>query len=160
MQIKTFKIPLGGGEMEEDLNRFLRGHRVLKVERAFCLEGSGYLAVCVEYMEGKADGGADGKGTKRDYAKELSGEELQRFETFRKIRRDLATERKLPAYMIFTDADLAVLARQTELTVENIGDVPGIQKSRLTDYGAHFITQQILVNDEASGQSDGRNYPF
>ena len=37
MQIKTFKIPLGGGEMEEELNRFLRGHRVLKVERAFCL---------------------------------------------------------------------------------------------------------------------------
>ena len=62
MQIKTFKIPLGGGEMEEDLNRFLRGHRVLKVERAFCLEGSGYLAVCVEYMEGKADGGTDGWG--------------------------------------------------------------------------------------------------
>ena len=25
MQIKTFKIPLGGGEMEEDLNRFLCG---------------------------------------------------------------------------------------------------------------------------------------
>ena len=146
--------------MEEELNRFLRGHRVLKVERAFCLEGSGYLAVCVEYMEGKVENGTENKGGKRDYAKELSGEELQRFEAFRKIRRDLATERKLPAYMIFTDADLAVLARQTELTVENVGDVPGIQKSRLTDYGAHFVTQQTALQDEKSGQPDGRDYPF
>ena len=72
MQIKTFKIPLGGGEMEDEFNRFLRGHRVLKVERAFCLDGSGYLAVCVEYMEGKSDGGDENKGSKRDYAKELS----------------------------------------------------------------------------------------
>ena len=146
--------------MEEELNRFLRGHRVLKVERAFCLEGSGYLAVCVEYMEGKPEGTNEGKGGKRDYAKELSGEELQRFEAFRKIRRDLATERKLPAYMIFTDADLAVLARQAELTVENIGDVPGIQKSRLTDYGAHFITQIAQEKNETGGQPDGRDYPF
>ena len=51
MQIKTFKIPLGdNGGTEEELNKFLRSHRVLKIEQAFCLDGSGYLAVCVEYM--------------------------------------------------------------------------------------------------------------
>ena len=52
MQIKTFKIPLGGGEMEEELNRFLRDHRVLKVERAFCLDGSGLLNTISKYFVG------------------------------------------------------------------------------------------------------------
>ena len=159
MQIRTFKIPLGGGEVEEELNRFLRGHRVLKVDRAFCLDGSGYLAVCVEYMEGKNEGTAETKTAKRDPAKDLSDEERLRFEAFRKIRRDLATERKLPAYMIFTDADLATLARQRELTIENITEVTGIQKNRLVDYGAYFVTK-TLENDAESGESDARDYSF
>jgi hypothetical protein len=34
MQIKIFTIPLTGGEaLEADLNAFLRGHKILQVER-------------------------------------------------------------------------------------------------------------------------------
>ena len=39
MQIKLFNIPVcNSSDMETEANRFLRSHRVLKLERAFCLE--------------------------------------------------------------------------------------------------------------------------
>lgn len=37
---------------EDDLNRFLRSHRVLQVERHFCADGGGFWALLVEYVEG------------------------------------------------------------------------------------------------------------
>ena len=39
MQIKIFNIPVcNSSDMETEANRFLRSHRVLKLEHAFCLE--------------------------------------------------------------------------------------------------------------------------
>lgn len=162
MQIKTFKIPLGdNGGAEEDLNKFLRSHRVLKIERAFCLEGSGYLAVCVEYMEGNtpSDNANTSNRSRRDYAKELSEGELKRFEQFKTKRRELASEKSLPAYMIFTDAELVTLVKHPHLDYENILDIQGVQKSRLKDYGAYFVNIQETDN-EANGQSDATDTPF
>lgn len=162
MQIKTFKIPLGdNGGAEEELNKFLRSHRVLKVERAFCLEGSGYLAVCVEYMEGNmvSDNVNTSGRSRRDYAKELSEDEQKRFELFKAKRRELATEKSLPAYMIFTDAELVTLLKYPHLDIENVMDVPGVQKSRLKDYGAYFVNLQE-ANDEANRQPDAADTPF
>ena len=51
MQIKTFVLPVLSHEpIEEELNRFLRGHRVLQVERHFCPDSGGYWAILVEYV--------------------------------------------------------------------------------------------------------------
>lgn len=160
MQIKTFKVPLGDTSgVEEELNKFLRSHRVLKVERSFCLDGSGYLAVCIEYMEGDPKNESQVKSAKKDVTKELSEKELEVFEQFRKRRRMLAAEKALPAYMIFTDADLAVLAKQGELTSDSILEVQGIQKSRLKEYGALLLSMNG-ERYETGGEFDASDTPF
>ena len=57
-QIATFFVPISGGEaMQDEMNAFLRGHRVLQVEKAFA--GNGW-AFCVEWLEGAAVGCAWG----------------------------------------------------------------------------------------------------
>ncbi len=161
MQIKTFKVPLGDTSgVEEELNKFLRNHRVLKVERAFCLDGSGYLAVCIEYMEGEPKGESVVKPAKKDVTKDLTEKELDVYERFRKRRRELAAEKSLPAYMIFTDADLAILARQSDLTVESIQEVQGIQKSRLKEYGGALLMDMTAGQYETGGESDASDTPF
>lgn len=160
MQIKTFKVPLGDTSgVEDELNKFLRSHRVLKLERAFCLDGSGFLAVCVEYMEGEPKGEQMVKPAKKDVTKDLTEKEQQVYERFRKRRRELASEKSLPAYMIFTDADLAILAKQPGLTVESVLEVPGIQKSRLKEYGALFV-DITAEQHEAGGEPDASDTPF
>jgi hypothetical protein len=51
-QINTFFVPLSGGEtFLDEMNAFLRGHRVLEVEKAFA--GNGW-AFCVEWLEGSS----------------------------------------------------------------------------------------------------------
>lgn len=53
MQIKLFTMPAFGGEAaEEELNRFLRSHRVLQLERHFVSDQGGYWALLVEYADG------------------------------------------------------------------------------------------------------------
>ena len=53
MQIKIFTLPLFEKEnFEEDLNKFLRSHRILQTERHFCSDNGGYWTFLVEYMDG------------------------------------------------------------------------------------------------------------
>jgi len=65
MQYKLFSIPsTGDADAEEDLNRFLRSHRAVSVEKELVQGGhTAYWCFCVEYLlnspspEGKGDGG-------------------------------------------------------------------------------------------------------
>ena len=52
-QINTFFVPLADdGAAQQELNAFLRGHRVLQIEKAFA--GNGW-AFCVEWLEAVTD---------------------------------------------------------------------------------------------------------
>jgi len=51
MQYKFFVVPVDASEqVEEDLNKFLRSHRVLKTEQHFISE-KGYWVMAVEYLD-------------------------------------------------------------------------------------------------------------
>jgi hypothetical protein len=56
-----YSIPArGDAGLQEDLNRFLRSHRVLTVHREFVgQEDNSFWAMAVEYMEGPAPSGAE-----------------------------------------------------------------------------------------------------
>ena len=59
-QIKTFFLRVGDVAAEEEANAFLRGHRVVRVDRAW--GGDGW-SVLVEWLEGTGeDGGGAGYG--------------------------------------------------------------------------------------------------
>ena len=52
MQFKTFRITISSPERSEgELNAFLRGHRILSVERLFCSDQGGYWSrtFCAPY---------------------------------------------------------------------------------------------------------------
>lgn len=81
-QYNTFYVPVeDGGEAQERLNAFLRGHRVLQVSRTEFAGGWGF---CVEWMEGAAPsrrGEEDWRKSPRvDYREVLSAEEFGRDE--------------------------------------------------------------------------------
>ena len=56
MQLKFFTIPAmgdGNSVMEDELNAFLRGHRILNVQRELVNNGQmSCWCCCVEYIEG------------------------------------------------------------------------------------------------------------
>ena len=154
MQIKIFTLPVCGSERgEEELNRFLRSHRVLQTERHFCPEDGGYWTILIEYLDGdpSAEVPPANRRDKKDYSKDLQDDALKRYERFKTIRRDLATRNGMPAYLIFTNEELAILAKMPLLNAETSREIKGIAPSRLKDHIHYFYTQD---DGEESGQSD------
>ena len=61
------------------------------------------------------------------------------FEHLRALRRRLAAERNVPAYVIFGDATLRELARLRPASLEAMADVRGVGSKKLADLGPVFL---------------------
>lgn len=140
MQIKIFTVPLQGGEVaSEELNRFLRGHKILQVEQQLVSEASGSSwTFCVRYINGSS---VEPRGSreKKDYKTELSAEAFVRFTDLRKVRKKMAEEDGVPAFAIFTDAQMSALAQLEELTVTSMQTVSGIGEKKAEKYSERML---------------------
>jgi len=61
------------------------------------------------------------------------------FERLRKVRRELAEARGVPAYVIFGDASLRDMARRKPTTGSAFLAVHGVGEKKLADFGEHFM---------------------
>jgi ATP-dependent DNA helicase RecQ len=62
-------------------------------------------------------------------------------ERLRELRRSLAKERNVPAYVIFNDATLLEMAHRLPTTPEELLLVPGVGPAKLERYGDRFLEQ-------------------
>lgn len=138
-QINTFFIPLAdGGSLLEEMNAFLRGHRVLQIEKAFT--GNGW-AFCVEWLEGGA--AAKPPYQKRiDYREVLDEATFARFARLRDRRKAIAQEDGVPPYMVMTDAQMADAVKDGEPTEETLKKIEGFGAARFAKYGSRICGQQ------------------
>ncbi|MFZ4428643.1 MAG: HRDC domain-containing protein [Saprospiraceae bacterium] len=154
MQLQFFTIPVQAvSEYNEELNRFLRSKKIVQIEKQLLMvEGFGYWCLCITYLEpSEAD-----KATKDkvDYMKVLSPEVFSIFSALRKIRKAIAVEDKVSAFVIFTDAELATIAALEELTVDNLRKIPGIGRSKVEKYGMRLLQSYKTETDEAHRKPD------
>ncbi len=73
------------------------------------------------------------------------------FERLRVLRRRLADERKVPAYIIFGDRTLQECARRRPTTKEAFATVPGVGQAKLVAFGEIFVTEIKNALTEAKG---------
>ena len=76
------------------------------------------------------------------------GDDAELFEELRDLRRELADEHQVPAYIICSDATLRGLCRRRPATREELLDVPGIGEKKADAYGAAFLA--AIADYEAS----------
>ncbi len=140
MQIKIFTIPIPGGEqMNDEMNVFLRSKKVLQVESEFVSNAQGaFWCFCIKYL---GDAMPINRG-KVDYRLVLDDESFKRFSRMRETRKQLAKDDGVPAYAIFTDEELAGLAKIEVLTPTTLRSVKGIGEKKVEKYGAHFLTKK------------------
>ena len=62
------------------------------------------------------------------------------FEELRKLRRDLAHERSVPAYIVFGDQSLRDMARRQPKDLAEFRHVSGVGEKKLSEYGDKFVT--------------------
>jgi ATP-dependent DNA helicase RecQ len=60
------------------------------------------------------------------------------FEQLRVLRRKLADERDVPAYIIFSDVALREMARACPTTTAEFSQIPGVGQQKLRDFGQPF----------------------
>ena len=70
---------------------------------------------------------------------ELASEDEPLFERLRDLRRTLAAEQKVPAYVVFSDATLVGMATVKPKTREEFLEVSGVGQTKLERYGEVFL---------------------
>ena len=68
-----------------------------------------------------------------------SGERADLFEALKNLRKRLADEEVLPAYIVLSDKVLHLLAAQRPTTLEAFGNVSGISEYKKRKYGKEFV---------------------
>ena len=142
MQFKTFMVPAGDpGEMEQELNRFLRSHRVIEVAQQLVTDGGGpRWCFCVKYLEGTRSGGAVGaRETRVDYKEVLDEKTFAVFAELRAIRKAVSQDEGIPAFAVFTDEQLAAMAKLERLDAETLKTVPGVGAGKVERYAPRFM---------------------
>jgi ATP-dependent DNA helicase RecQ len=61
------------------------------------------------------------------------------FDTLRQLRRDEATQRAVPAYIVFGDATLRDMARLRPTSLEQLLQVRGVGQKKSADFGQQFV---------------------
>jgi ATP-dependent DNA helicase RecQ len=69
----------------------------------------------------------------------LSFDEKQLFEKLRQVRMDIATERAVPPYVVFSDATLRDLVRVRPASLEAMLEVKGVGRAKLEAFGETFL---------------------
>ena len=75
------------------------------------------------------------------------------FEQLRALRRKLADERDVPAYVIFSDVSLREMARAYPTTAAEFGRIPGVGQQKLRDFAEPFtaaIAGHLAANSARS----------
>ena len=71
------------------------------------------------------------------------------FENLRELRRDIALERGVPAYVVFGDESLRQMARELPSTVTEFLQIHGVGQQKLADFGERFL-ERIAERSGAS----------
>jgi superfamily II DNA helicase RecQ len=142
MQLRFFVIPVHNpSEAEAELNRFLASHRVVAVERHLIADGPRSVwAVCVE-VTGSAPAAAKGSagratGERIDYREVLPPADFAVFAKLREWRKTVSNTEAVPPYAVFTNEQLADVARARPSTREQLGTIDGVGPARVEKYGA------------------------
>lgn len=159
MQIKIFDIPIGANEsMTEELNHFLRAHKIIDIKKELALlSGNSCWTFCITYMldNKPADNNRSTGNGKIDYKEVLDSETFERFSNLRKLRKQIADKEAIPAYAVFTDAELAEMAKLSQLTLQEMQKIPGIGKKKLEKYGESFVVNAQTMAYEENGIPEG-----
>ena len=154
MQYEVYTVPAGGGEAMDELNKFLRSHRVVGVEKHLVTDGQEPRWVfCVEYLEsskaGVKKGNNAGTGKPRvDYREVLNPSDFGVFSKMRDKRKEWAEKEGIPAYAIFTNEQLAKMVTERVKTLEALGKIDGVGESRLKKYGSEML--EVLRENQPS----------
>ena len=142
MQLKAFTIPVhDDGAAIEEVNVFLRSHRILTVDRHFVQDGANSVwAICICYLgDSTRPQAVSTKRPKVDYREVLSQTDFALFARLRALRKQLAEREGVPAYALFTNEQLAEMVQRRITSATGLREIAGVGEARVEKYGEAFL---------------------
>lgn len=161
MPYRFFTVPIQDeGSAAEQLNGFLRSHKVLAVDRRWVEQGpSSFWSFCVDYLEsgsGPRNGPrADGPRSRVDYREVLKPEDFAVFAKLRQWRKDTAQAEAVPVYTIFTNEQLAQMVQARTTSKAGLEKIAGVGDARIDKYGPpvlELLQREWTAPNEAGGK--------
>lgn len=155
IQYKLFIVPFYDiQDSESELNRFLRSVKVIHIDQEFVSNGhNSFWRFTIEYtaIPGKSSTSkSTGSGKKRiDYREVLSPEDFVLYTRLREWRNGEAAEEGQAPYHIFTNEQIAEMAKARMTTKTEMGKIKGIGESRVEKYAASVLN---IIKDETEKQ--------
>lgn len=147
MQYRIFTVPIAGGENEtEELNRFLRANKTVKVDKELVSCGDSVCwTFCVQYLIPPLSSPIGEKKDKIDYKTVLEENQFRIFSLLRKCRKSIAEEDAVPAFAVFLDSELAEMSKLDEINEKTMSSINGVGKQRVEKYAQRIIDK---LNEE------------
>ncbi len=160
MQLRFFTIPaMDGEEAEEALNLFLRSHKVVSVEKEFCCHSNPpFWSCCVTVVDqilrhpSKTDVSSQqvSKQAKVDYREVLDDTTFAVFSKLRELRKQIAVSDGVPVYAVFSNQELADIAKLETIDEKSLKTIQGIGEGRIEKYGAKFCNMYKAETDNST----------
>lgn len=150
MQFKFFNIPVNDTENAgEELNKFIRSHRVLEVWHELANNNNGVVwHFAVKYLDGNKPMYPDKKRSERiDYREVLDEKTFAVYSKLREARKTIAEQDGLPVYAVFTNEELANVAALPVINEGTICQVNGIGEKKAERFGKRLVEMNIPGND-------------
>ncbi len=153
MRIRFFAAPvLDSAAAEEEINRFLSSHRVLKIETHLSeSDGGAVWALAVTYLESGSSKAQPSRG-RIDYREVLPSHEFVVFARLRRLRKEISERENVPAYSVFTNEQLALMVQQKASTTQALEALHGVGPARIAKYGDAFLA---VLAEVGTGKSPG-----
>jgi len=160
VQLKFFRVEAADPSIGEgELNKFLRGHRVLTIDKHL-VQVSGctpYWTVAVEYMEPVAEQGTSSASGKTDFKDLLNDQDFALFCRLKEVRKSIAEEAGVPVYSIFTNRHLADLAQRRCKDVAEVSKIHGVGKKRAEKNASALLDVITEFESNGTGSQDRRD---
>lgn len=155
MAYKIFTIPIqDDASGTDDLNHFLRSHRILRVTPSLVDAGCDSVwSFLVEYRDLQPSSAAPtGSKSKAriDYREVLSPEDFSVFSRLRDWRRDVSQRESIPAYTVFDNEQLATMVTSKANTRAAIAAIPGVGEARVEKYADSVLAILAAVRSAPS----------
>jgi len=138
MEIKIFEVPTfdsTGANIE--LNKFLRNHKILNIEQQLVQNGNmSYWTFVVRYH---GEEQISVRENKKDFMTVLGRDIFERFSILREIRKQIAANEQVKTFMVFTDKELAEIAKMPELIPEKMIAIKGIGDKKIERFGYKLV---------------------
>lgn len=157
MQVRVFTIraiDADDGAVEE-LNSFLRAHRIASIDQQFVANGSNSCwCFSVTFVAANSPTPARSSKPRVDYREKLNERDFAVFASLRTLRKARAVQEGIPAYAIFTNEQLAEIATRRVVSNKLLAEIDGVGDARVQKYGDDFIAAVRQAESDLSPEEN------